>query len=182
MEKTNIKLLKTSKNYAAALFETAQSHNAEETVFSDIKLVTETILSNKELQQFLKNPVIKVEDKKSAVTEIFDGKLQNFTQNLLLLLADNARFELLSDICSEYRELMDKSKNIVHVKAVSAVEIKEHLKEKLKTKIESIMKKNAEIQYEINPEIIGGLIIEAEGKTIDSSVLTQLKNIKKQMI
>ena len=182
MEKVNIKLLKTSKNYAAALFETAQSGNVTEKVFDDIKLITETVNNNPELRQFLNNPIIKSEDKKSAVSEIFETKIHPYTHNFLLLIADNGRFEILSDICTEYKELLDKSKNVVHVKAVSAVEMKDYLKEKLKAKIESIMNKNAEIHYEINPEIIGGLIIETEGKTIDSSVLSQLRNIKKQMI
>ncbi|MBQ2644920.1 ATP synthase F1 subunit delta [bacterium] len=182
MEKINIKLLKTSKSYASALFETAKKQQIEDSVLTDINFIAKTIEENSNLSSFLNNPIIKIEDKKSVMTEIFGNKISNITQNFLLLLADNSRYGVIYDIQREYKELINRNKNIIFVKAVSAIEIKDYLKEKLKRKIESIIDKNAEISYEINPDIIGGLVIEIDGKTIDNSVQTQLKNIKKQLI
>ena len=60
--------------------------------------------------------------------------------------------------------------------------MKDFLKEKLKRKLEEKLSKQVEIEYSINPEIVGGMIVELDGKTIDNSVATKLKNIKKQLI
>ena len=68
------------------------------------------------------------------------------------------------------------------MKAVTAVEMKDYLKEKLKRKLEEKLSKQVEIEYSIDPEIVGGMIVEIDGKTIDNSVVTKLKNIKKQLI
>lgn len=182
MEQINIKLLKTARNYASALFETALPQNISDSVMNDINLIADTVKENNELQKFLNNPVIKTDDKKSALKEIFENKINLITLNFLFLLADNSRFDAVQEIRKEYKELTDKSRNLVLVKAISAVSVKDYLKQKLKAKLESILYKNVEIQYEINPEIIGGLILEVNGKTIDNSVYTQLKNIKKQLI
>ena len=182
MEKVNVKLIKTSKNYAAALFETAYNQGIAENVLNDLALISETISENSELETFLDKPVIKTDDKKSAVYEIFNGKINQITMNLLFVLADNARFDAVYNIKNEYKDLFDESRNTTIVKATSAVEMKDYLKEKLKAKLENLLSKNVEIQYEINSDIIGGLIVEVNGTTIDNSVRTRLKNIRKQII
>lgn len=60
--------------------------------------------------------------------------------------------------------------------------MKDYLKERLQNKLEEKLSKRVEIVYSIDPEIVGGMIVEVEGKTIDNSVVTKLKNIKKQLI
>ena len=101
--------------------------------------------------------------------------------NCLYLLADNSRFDIFEEIECELKELEKEKNNLVTVKAISAIEIKDYLKEKLINKLQTILSKRVEVEYSVNPSIIGGLILEVNGKTIDSSVETKLKNIKKQL-
>lgn len=182
MKNINIKTLKTSRNYATALFETALSQNAENIVFSDISLVEETVNENAELEKFLNNPIIKAEDKKSALIQIFGSKISQISQNFIFLLADNSRFDAITEIVNEYKNLKDLNNNIKVIKAVTAVDMNSYLKDKLKNKLESMLNSKVEIEYKTDSEIVGGLIVEIDGKIIDNSVLTQLNKIKKQII
>ena len=88
----------------------------------------------------------------------------------------------MSSIKEEFEELKNKNTGVLTAKAITAVVMKEELKEKLKSKLEQKFSKEIKLEYEVNPEIIGGLIVDVDGKTIDSSVLTKIKNIKKQLI
>ena len=173
---------KSWKKYAEALFEVTENLNTTNSVIDDVNLISDTFCENSELRTFMSNPIIKLEDKKDAIKQIFEGKVSETAINLLYLLADNSRFDAISEIKNAYIELINQKQNLMTVKAVTAVEMKDYLKEKLKRKLEEKLSKQVEIEYSIDPEIVGGMIVESDGKTIDNSVVTKLKNIKKQLI
>lgn len=182
MDKINSKLANTAKKYAEALFEVTENSNATNSVIDDVNLISDTFCENSELRTFMSNPIIKLEDKKDAIKQIFEGKVSETAMNFLYLLADNSRFDAIFEIKNAYIELIKQKQNLMTVKAVTAVEMKDYLKEKLKRKLEEKLSKQVEIEYSIDPEIVGGMIVEIDGKTIDNSVVTKLKNIKKQLI
>lgn len=182
MDKINTKLANTAKKYAEALFEVSEKNDATDSVMNDISLISDTFSENKELGNFMLNPIIKLEDKKDAIKQIFEGKVSETVMNFLYLLADNSRFDAVFEIKNAFVELIKNKQNLVSVKAITAVEMKDYLKEKLQRKLEEKLSKRVEIIYSVTPEIVGGMVIETDGKTIDNSVVTKLKNIKKQLI
>ncbi|MGN0004785.1 MAG: ATP synthase F1 subunit delta [Candidatus Gastranaerophilaceae bacterium] len=177
----NIKNSRTAKKYAEALFETSETQGNTERVLTEISDVRKVFEENSELQRFLTNPIITANDKKDAVKQIFGNDFLEITINFLYLLADNSRFDIFEEIEKELNELEKEKNNLITVKAVSAIEIKDYLKEKLVNKLQTILSKRVEVEYSVNPSIIGGLILEVNGKTVDDSVETKLKNIKKQL-
>lgn len=182
MDKVNVELIRTAKKYALSLFEVARENDGVEEFSSLLNFVSEEIEASKELKSFLTNQIVKAEDKKEALKELFSKRLPEKMMNFLYILADNNRFAIIGDIAREYDKIEKTEKNIISVKIISAVEIKSSLKKKLQDKIERQTSKQADIEYEIKPEIIAGLIMEYNGKTIDNSVLTKIKNIRKQLI
>lgn len=178
----NTKLANVAKKYAEALFEVTENANTTNSVMNDVNLLSDTVSENLELRNFLQNPIIKIEDKKDAVRQIFEGKISEKVMNFLYLLIDNSRCDAIDDVKNSYGELIKTKENLITVKAVTAVEMKDYLKEKLQKKLEEKLSKRVEIEYSINPKIVGGMIVEIDGKTIDNSVVTKLKNIKKQLI
>ncbi len=182
MSKINTKLASTAKKYAEALFDVTEKSNTTDSAIKDICLIFDIFNENTELQSFMTNPIIRLEDKKDSIRQIFEGKVTNTVMNFLYLLADNSRFDAILEIKKAYFELIKQKENLVTVIATTAVEMKDYLKEKLQRKLEEKLSKRVEIVYTIDPQIVGGMIVEIEGKTIDNSVVTKLKNIKKQLI
>lgn len=182
MAEVNIKNSRTAKKYAEALFETSEAQGKTGRVLTEITDAKKVFDENSELKRFLINPIITADDKKDTIKQIFGNDYLDITMNFLYLLADNSRYDIFEEITEKLKEAEKEKHNIIVVKAISAIEIKEYLKEKLKEKLQTILSKRVEIEYSIEPSIIGGLILEVNGKTIDSSVETKLKNIKKQLI
>ncbi len=182
MGKNNTKEIRTAKKYSEALYDVGERQGKISDINTDLKFVAQTINSNEELENFFKNPVITLNDKKDVINQLFREKINETTINFLYILVDNGRIEILTIIADEFEKLIKEKTGITVVKAISAVEIKGYLKEKLENKIEQMIGKKVQIEYEIKPEIIAGLIVEIEGKTLDNSIRTRIKNIKKQLI
>ena len=179
---TTVKITKTSKKYAEALFDTAQRHDMQEKVYETLRVLSDAINSNEDLFKFLDSPIVKIEDKKDVIDKLFENDEEVIIKNFLYLLSDNSRIELFDEIVEDYKNRLNDSKEIVSVKAVTAVDMKDYLREKLKNKLENQLQRKVIIDFEVNSEIIGGLVLEVDGKTIDTSIQTKLNNIKKQLV
>jgi F-type H+-transporting ATPase subunit delta len=182
MEKTNTKSIATAKKYAQALFEATKEDNNTNSVLEDIDLVYSTISNNKEIGLFLGNPEIQNEDKKGAIQEIFGNRVSLKIMNLLYIMIDNGRYDIIGETYKEFQKIINEINSVITVKATTAIEMKEYLKKELQEKIENKLSKRVNIEYETNPQIIGGLIIETDGKIIDNSIKTKLSKIKKELI
>lgn len=181
MEKVDVKQIKTAKSYTNALYETAKEQNSSEKVLKELEYIVDLVNKNAELKTFLTNPVVSKDDKKEVLLRIFEGIISNNSKNFLLLLADNARLDLLDNILDEYTKKVDKELNIEKPSVISAVELSEEYKQKILQKLEAKLNAKVIPQFRVEPEIIGGLIIEARDKTLDFSLRTKFKNMTKEL-
>ena len=101
--------------------------------------------------------------------------------NFLFTLVDRNKFNLIDTILYCYENSLNDAKNILKVNVISAVEIDNDLKENLKSKLETKLRKAVVLDYEIKPEIIAGLILKIKDKTIDGSMAHKLQEMKKQL-
>lgn len=141
-----------------------------------------TLISSPDLKAFLENPIVSRLDKNDVIRQVFVNNVSNVVFNFLVLLVENNRFNILETVVAEYSNKMNKINNIVKAKVISAVELAESMKSRLIEKLEYKISKKVIANYEIKPEIIAGLVIEINDKTIDTSLKTKLNSIKKQLI
>lgn len=175
------KSIPLAKRYSDALIEVAKNKNELDDVYSDLNTASEAMESVKELKDFLTHPVIPQKEKKEVIKSIFEGKIKQDTLNLLYILVEKNKINLLNTILYCFDESMDEAKNILKVGVVSAVQIDGDLKTKLKEKLENKFKKNIKFDFEINPDIIAGLVLKINDKTIDGSICTKLEGFKKSI-
>ena len=183
MSQTKIdnKQLPLAKRYSDAIISVAQDRNEVDEVFADIKNVSDCLNLVEKMKTFLVHPVIPVSEKKDMISSIFNGKIKKSSLNLLLILLEKNRINILDTIKYCYEEAMDEAKNVVKVGVVSAVEIDEDLKNKLQNKLEKKLNKSVKFDFEINPEIIAGLVLKIQDKTIDGSLAARLEGFKKTL-
>ena len=181
LKNTDNKLIPLAKRYSEALTEVAKNKNELDTVWTDLQTVEESITSVKEMANFLSHPVIPVFEKKDMVKSVFEGKINNDVLNLLYILLEKNKINLLSTILYCFEESMDEAKNILKVGVVSAVEIDEDLKHKLQEKLESKLNKSVKFDFETKPEIIAGVVLKIQDKVIDGSMAAKLEGFKKAL-
>ncbi len=166
--------------YAKAIMEQANDRNATEMVQEDMKLIASTVASNQELEQFISNPILNVEAKNNALTEIF-ASTNAVTKSLFRLLLENKRFELLQDIAVEFSKLYDEAKGIQHAEVTTAFTMDQALEEKVMAKIRTFSDKNIIIKNIVDPAIIGGFIIRIGDQQYNASVANSLHTLKREL-
>ncbi|WP_298136118.1 ATP synthase F1 subunit delta [Flavobacterium sp.] len=165
--------------YAKAILDIAQSSGKAESVNNDMKSIVNAIGDSPELKEFLASPVIKMDVKKSATSEIFSN-VQNETNSLFQLLFENKRFEILESIAKEYKRLFDESNGIEVAKVTTAIAITPELESKVLAKIAEFSNKKITIENTIDPSIIGGFILRVGDQQYNASVANKLGELKRE--
>lgn len=170
-----------ASRYAKSLIELAQDQDKLEPVTDDINNLW-ALLENRDLYLLLKSPVINADKKKQIFKTLFEGKFDKLTTAFLNILATKARENYIPEIVSSYLEQYKRIKHISTVKVTSAVALDDHILESIKSKLlESHATDNTiEFVTEVDPELIGGFILEFEDKIYDTSLSNKLEGLKRQ--
>ncbi len=173
------KYAKSAKRYVKAYFELAEQSGKLKEAASDMELIRDVIRQNAELQSFLRQPIIGSAQKYNAIQKIFGSKVTDLTQRLLKLLADKNRLDILQDIAELFSEHYKKHLGIVEAVLTTAVPVSRDIIKAFHEKVKELTgKDNAVLQTEVNPEIIGGFILQIGDLKIDDSIKGKLQKIK----
>lgn len=164
--------------YATALMSLAQSKDLTNEIGDNVRSLLNLLENSEELQQFLANPVIKADDKKAVVSQIIGDGVNPYMRNFLMLLVDRSRILFLDRIGQQYLALLRKLNNTVLAEVTSAVELNDGQKETLVQRVKQISNAaDVEIQTQIDPSLIGGVVIKIGSQVIDASIRGQLRRI-----
>ncbi len=171
---------KISVRYAKALLQTAIEQKCEDVVKGDVENLRDCIAQSNELKAVLESPVINDAKKLEIFDSLFAASFCKLSMDFLKVLVKNKRENYLKIICLDYLEFYAKHKNIRRVKVTSAVSISADIEAKVK-ELAGAGASAVELTPEVNPDIIGGLIVQIDDKVYDASVKTQLAKIKENL-
>jgi F-type H+-transporting ATPase subunit delta len=176
--------LRIAKRYAKALFEIAEETKNLEKITNDVVFIDSLIRSSRELQLFLKSPIIKEDKKREVLKEIFsDSRVDPVTLKFIMLLVEKKREDILHDIVKVYQQIYDEKMGIVSAEVVTAVEVGERLKKKIEQKIlELTGAKKVKASYRVDPSIIGGIVIRVGDTVYDASIRRRIQLLREQLI
>ncbi len=130
---------------------------------------------------FIDSPEIHTDEKLELIHQILPDA-SKLTVNFFHLVFERSRESILSDITSEFMKRLRKDAGIVSAHATSAVMISDEQKKELSQKLSASLKKTIELDTKIDESIIGGMIVEIEGKRYDGSVRRRLEELKHVMM
>lgn len=167
--------------YAKALFDLAKENNNLEIVSNDIDLINSVVKESENFLQYFNSPIVKENKKEQLLKNVFHDKISIETFKFLELIINNGREEYLIDICRIFNNLYLEDKNILKVQLISAVELSDNLVQEIKQKLLETYKSEIILENIIDEKIIGGFILKVKDKQIDASVLSSLKEIRKNL-
>lgn len=176
---------KIAKNYAQALLQLASNDvSHQETLLSGIVVVNKLMNLVKGAKQFFENPNISKDEKKTTLKKLFEGKLNQKNLNFLFLLIDKQRFCLLPEIENELTNLVNKNKGVAIAKVSSTSELDINAKETLREKLERILegKQKVTIESQVDPNLIGGVVVRLNDLVYDGSIRGRLENLKRRLV
>lgn len=167
--------------YAKSLLDLSIEQNSLEEVYADMKWLQAACKSNRDLVNLLRSPVIKADVKKKILQAVTAGKLSKLTTAFNDLLVTKGRESNLPEIAGAFVTQYNTHKNINIVKLTTATPVSEEVKNAVVTQVKkSVGYTNLELETSVDPDIIGGFVLQIEDKLVDASISYDLKAIARQ--
>ena len=160
--------------YSDVMFELAEDAGLVEQVMDDLKAVAEVMKDEPEFLSLLTLGHVKDDEKAHMVRRVFKGRVNNLTLDFLCVLAKRNRMGFVHGIGDRYQSLLDERKNLHRVEVTLATEPTDEQAEKIKADIRQALNAEIKLSVNIDPDIIGGIIIKKGDLMVDNSVRTIL--------
>ena len=166
--------------YSRALFEVARDGGSLDRVHDELGEFADALGENRDLQVFLFSPYFSSEEKKEGVRRIVtdaDERLLNFLE----LLAERHRMPALFRIRRSFDSLWAEENRLLPVTVTSAVELDAALVQDLGRKIEEQTGRRVELSSAVDPDVLGGLVLQVGNMVLDASVRGRLDKLRKNV-
>ena len=161
--------------YAKALYKFALESNTTGEVYEEMKRVVDSFRSNPELEKVLSNPFVDA----AAAGE----KPGNDYRRFVKLILDHKREEFAYLMALAYRDIYRKENKISQVRITTAVELPGAEMKKLRAVVENSFK-DTQFEYssEVDPDLIGGFVIDVDSTRMDASVSGELEQLRQNLL
>jgi F-type H+-transporting ATPase subunit delta len=172
-----------ASRYAKSLMDISVEQNSLDETLQDVQLLDDVCGISREFCVMLRSPVINADKKEAAISAVFGGKLKPLTLAFINLLIKKGREAFLPEIAPEFIKQYKNLKSIRTVTLTTALPIDESVKETIRTKVAAGNPDySIDMQVKVDPELIGGFMLEMGDKLVDASVRRDLAEIKKSFL
>jgi F-type H+-transporting ATPase subunit delta len=166
--------------YANALFKAALERGRIATVREQLQQVVEAEAQVPELRELLRNPQLDPRARAAAIGDVL-GDADELLRNFLLVLADKGRTGQLEEIAREFERLVAEHEGVVHAELTTAVELSDEETTKLLGQIEQASGRKVEATRRVDPDLIGGIVLQVGSHRLDASVRGRLEGLRRRL-
>ena len=167
-----------AKEYGTAMFMLAAEKKVTAEYADELRGVRDIFSENSEYAIMLDSPSIPLGERLEAIEKAFFGRVSEDVLSFVQLLCEKGRMDCFFESVKEYLSLFEAQMNVTSVKVTSAVELTDSEKKKLEEKLEKKYGGRVNMEFFIDGALIGGLVIEADGKIMDGSLRHRLREVK----
>ncbi len=169
-------------NYAEAMFNLAKRGNALDDLAADAGMaVSLTELGGKRLPLFLEGPQIPTEDKLALIRKVFSGQLNQILVDMMCVLVERDRIGLWTDIVEIFLEKVAEDKGVFQGQVTTASKLDSERRNKLTDALQKFTGKLLQIDFRVDPAIVGGVVFKQRDTLVDSSVAGRFAEIKRRL-
>ena len=166
--------------YATALFEAAKDRGNLDAIREQLAAFADALADNRELQVFFFSPYFSSAEKEEGLKKAVSGA-EDELLNFLLLLIEKHRMPVLYRIRRQYDALWAKENKRLGVTVTSAVELDPEIAKRIGREIEEQTGNTVELQSKVDPDILGGLVVQVGNMILDTSIRNRLEKLRKSV-
>lgn len=169
--------------YAKSLLDLAIENNSLEATMEDMRTL-QAMCKNRDLLLLLKSPIVNIGKKKQVFAALFDKNLGEVSKAFVNLILVKRREDLIPEIADEFISQYKTFKGITNVTVTSATPLDAATLDIIKKKLldSKITANELQIEQKVDPELLGGYIIEVGDKLYDNSIAYKLSKLSKQFV
>jgi ATP synthase F1 delta subunit len=166
--------------YARSLFEVAKDSDKLDDIRAQLGQFADALADSHELQVFFFSPYFSTQEKEEGLEKALDGADPVF-ENFLKLLIENHRMPVLFRVRRAYEALWREENKLLPVQITSAVELDESTVKELGDKIAEQTGRKIDLAAEVEPDILGGIVVRVGNAVLDASIRNRLEQLRKQV-
>ena len=166
-----------SVRYARALLKSATEQKLDETVYQEMQLLAKSYVDVPQLRHTIDNPMLSKDKKEMLLLTAVGGQPTELTKAFIQLVLREGREPVMQFIANSYVTLYRQQKNVIRGRLITAARVSRETEQKMRQMVESKTNGTVEFETEVNPDIIGGFILEYDTYRMDASVKAKLNNI-----
>jgi F-type H+-transporting ATPase subunit delta len=169
------------RTYARALFESAKEADRLAQVHQDLSDFVAAVEEVPELAALLENPEIDRAAKASVLEELLTGG-DELVRNFLLLLVEKGRIAGLREIAREFDSLVAAEERRIELHMTTAIELSDEEAQEIVEEIERAAGRRVEATRAVDPDLIGGLVLNVGSRRADASVRGRLDQLRRELL
>jgi F-type H+-transporting ATPase subunit delta len=166
--------------YARSLFEVAKENDELDAVHEELDQFADALDEDRNLQVFFFSPYFSSQEKKDAIEKVVEGANEHFVR-FLQLLAERHRMPVVFRIRRVLDGLWAEENKLLTVTLKSAIELDKSTVKDIGKKIEEQTGRKIELTQEVDPDVLGGLVMQVGNMVLDASVRGRLERLRKQV-
>ena len=170
-----------ARPYAEALLEIAREKGLLDVFREELGFIGEYFRSDPDLHTFFESPRIERAVKRAVLRKAFDGRLNDLIVCFLELLVEKSRQFYLQEIIEAYVELYDEETGRAGVQLLTARPLDSGKAAALRDRLSGILKREVHLDTEVDPGLIGGIVLHVGDTVVDGSIKRKLDELSKKM-
>lgn len=172
-----------ARSYADALLNVAAKDGQAEAVVGELEEVLDDVLRpNPGFAALLTGPAMGAEQKDALLVRLFEGRARPVVTRFLRVLNRHGRLDLLETIVRQARAEIDRRHNRRRVHVRTAAPLDEGHQAALHDRLGRMLRAEPVIEYAVDPELIGGLVVQVGDEVYDASVRSQLERMRREIV
>ena len=168
-----------SERYGSALYDLASQKKCIDDILKDFEVVEKTLKESSELTHLVTSPLVNSDEKLKILLKIFSKiNLNNLTTTFLKVLDNNKRISHLISIILKFKIINSEKRGDITAEVTSANELSEDEKNNIKNQLKNSLGQKLSLNFEVDKDIIGGLIVKVGSKMIDTSIANKINKLK----
>ena len=164
--------------YGEALYTLAQDENLSAQILDEISVLAHSFREEPDFIRLLCTPNLSVQERCNILDNSFRGNVHPYVLNFLKILTEKGYMRHYFDCCKAYEESYNRDNGILPVTAITAVSLNAAQAEKLTAKLCQITGKQVKLHNRVDPNVLGGVRLDYDGKRLDDTVSHRLDAVR----
>jgi len=182
MAKVDNRDLAVGRLYAEAMLALAEEQGQSDALLEELKDLAGSLDQSPKLEHFLASPLVDEEGRARVIEELFRGRASDLLVDSLQVINRKGRLGQLRAIAESYRRAHRDLRGWVDVHVRTAVPLTGALRARLEGSISGFTGRKPALFEKVDPALIGGMVVEVEGKKIDASVASRLRDLSEALL
>ncbi len=168
--------------YAKALLSIGEKTGSIDELIDELQSLVSVVADQPKLRAMLESPRVKFADKQSIIDKMLQGRATKTFVNFIKVLTRKGRFDCLAAVAAAAQEMNDERAGRLRATMTTAEQVDDNVKNRVASRLSQVLGKTVLVRSQVDPQIIGGLMIRIGDTVYDASIQNQLKQVRSAAI